>query len=139
MKKSFFVLFASLLLMACPAPKPEFSRVLGEWNSYPSDLVSNLTIEKEKTTFEFGCGGAEISEELFIKEGVNNAYKGIFTQGRPVIPANYNPKDDQKEVRITFTYINNELNARIVDFKTGIELGNFDYRRGGNKNIPKCL
>ena len=139
MKNCLFVLFASVLLMACPAPKPELAQILGEWNSFPSDLVSNLTIEKNKTTFEFGCGGAEISEGLILKESESKTYTGIFTQGRPVIPANYNPKDDQKEVQITFTYMNNELNARIVDFKTGIEIGKFDYRRGGNKNIPKCL
>jgi hypothetical protein len=111
----------------------------GIWNSYPSDLVSLLEINKEKASIELGCANAEIPTSVQLNAAGKGSYTGIFQQGRPVIPVNYNPKDDQRAAKFDLSYEGDILSIKIMDAKTNASIGDFQYKKGVAKNILKCL
>jgi hypothetical protein len=137
-------LFIFLLLLSfseCENSKGQqmVPNIKGTWNSYPSDNISNLEISEAKTFFEFGCATAEINSPITVRKGTINEFKGIFQRGRPVIPVDYNPKDDQREARFQFALDDEILNVSIIDTKDGSKIGDFKYKKGTPKNIVKCL
>jgi hypothetical protein len=135
MKIISFTLIIFALVQKCDEPpKPS---VAGTWISYPDELVSVLEINKKKAIFEFGCANAEINEEVDVN--VKKKYSGIFQQGRPVLPENYNPKDDQREALFEFEYDGELLKVKIFDPNPYAGEMGFWYKRGVAKNIPKCL
>jgi hypothetical protein len=135
MKKIWFI---SLWLISCEKV-PSSDSLVGTWNSFPADNIALLEIRADKAVFEFGCGSAEIMSAIEIDDLKAREYNGVYQRGRPVIPVDYDPKTDQVNAIFTFKRKGEILNVSINEALSKTEISKFEFKRGSNKNIIKCL